>query len=347
MRCFVLIALTAGTACTSPDQPNENRRGVYTTPDAGTRVSVPTDTGERPTPRPDAGSQPAPDAGTPTQDSGNTPTPDSGNAPTPDSGAEPPQGEARDYDNQGPQSFTETSDQYDAASDCSMTYVRFDPEQPQTEGAVVFLHGFARGRSQFLDWGRHLASWGYPAIVTDLCHATFQRVDPVAGGEAVADLVDQLPWSDVVIVGHSAGSMAALVAGAATDSVVAVLGLDPVAPRDADLSEQARALNGKLGALYGDPGQCNSQNSGRAVYNLGAASSLTLPNATHCDFEAPSNGLCTFACGGSGGEPVLRTVRQLSSAYIAWKLGTTEAGAWWTPGQEPYQRLLQSGAIQP
>ena len=227
-----------------------------------------------------------------------------------------------------------------------MTYLLFEPQQRLSNGTVVFLHGFARGRSQFLDWGRQLASWGYQSVVTDLCHATPSGVDPIAGGEAIASLVDALAIDESIVVGHSAGSMAALVAGSDSGTVVAVLGLDPVAPQEGDLGPQAQSLDGQLAALYGDPGQCNSENSGRTVYDQGRALSLSLPGATHCDFEAPSNALCSLFCGGSGGPEVAVTLKRLVTSFVAWKFGNAGAGAWWTPGAEPFDALEAQGSIR-
>ena len=134
-----------------------------------------------------------------------------------------------------------------------------------------------------------------------------------------------------MIIGHSAGSMAALVAGVNADATVAVLGLDPVAPREGNLDEQAADLEGMLAAIAGDPSQCNSNNSGVAIYQRGSAQTLSVAQATHCDFEAPSNFLCTATCGGTGGPTVEATVRQLVTAYAAWKLGLDEAASWWDP----------------
>ena len=87
----------------------------------------------------------------------------------------------------------------------------------------------AVGRSSWV--GVSMASHGIEAIVSDLCFASISGVDPVAGGEAVATLIEQVGDLPVVIIGHSAGSMAALCrrerrrhGGGAR--------VDPVAPRE-------------------------------------------------------------------------------------------------------------------
>ena len=174
-----------------------------------------------------------------------------------------------------------------------------------------------------------------------------QWVDPVAGGEAISALIDNVGNAPVVIIGHSAGSMAALVAGVTSDATVAVLGLDPVAPREGNLDEQASDLDGMLAALVGAPSQCNSNNSGVEVYRQGNAAMMTIAGATHCDFEAPTNFLCTAACGGSAGEGAQAAIRQLVTSFAAWKLGLSAAAAWWDEDSESLEALIDSGQVAP
>jgi hypothetical protein len=228
-----------------------------------------------------------------------------------------------------------------------MTAVRFTPTTPIADGYALVLHGFSRGRAQFLGWGEHLASHGIETVVSDLCHASISGVDPVAGGEAIDTLIQNIGDEPVVIVGHSAGSMAALVAGSRSDSTVAVLGLDPVAPNEGDLSGDATELDGMLAGLIGDPSQCNSNNSGVDVYRQGNAQMLSVAGATHCDFEAPTNFLCTATCGGSGGESVQASIRQLATAFVAWKLGVEAAAAWWNESSNALDNLIESGQVRP
>ena len=351
MRLLTSLLFVVSACGTPPDVDGNQRVVVF---DAGTAAPVEQDAGSN-TPRPvaDAGQrsvdagQTARDAGQ-ESDAGAQPVADAGNPAARDTGAEPPvAGDAPSYTGRGQVEVAREELRVQASPQCTMTAVRYRPNNPVVRGYALFLHGFARGRSQFLGWGEHLASHGIEAIVSDLCFASISGVDPVAGGEAISALIDNVGNAPVVIIGHSAGSMAALVAGVTSDATVAVLGLDPVAPREGNLDEQASDLDGMLAALVGAPSQCNSNNSGVEVYRQGNAAMMTIAGATHCDFEAPTNFLCTAACGGSAGEGAQAAIRQLVTSFAAWKLGLPAAAAWWDEDSESLESLIDSGQVAP
>lgn len=323
IRLLVALAFTTSACGPVPATPVAFDPSAPPTPvDAGTQQPEPP--------------QPAPDAGT--REVGQPAEPDIGNEPEPV--------EAPDYADRGQVAVESEQLQVRATEQCTMTAVRFRPNTPVVRGYALFLHGFSRGRSQFLGWGEHLASHGIEAVVSDLCHASVAGVDPLAGGAAIDILIDNIGGAPVVIVGHSAGSMAALVAGAENDSTVGVLGLDPVAPREGNLNDQAAALEGMLAALVGAPSQCNSSNSGVEIYREGSADMFTITGATHCDFEAPTNFICTATCGGSAGEGAQSAIRQLTTSYVAWKLGLDGAALWWDEESNALSSLIREGKVE-
>ncbi len=88
---------------------------------------------------------------------------------------------------------------------------------------------------------------------------------------------------------------------------------------------------------------------------LGAADSvgLDIADADHCDFEDPTDWLCTTFCPGGGtgfsDEEILETVRGLLVSGAVWAAGI-DAGAkghWWVPGGTYYEELRGRGAISP
>ena len=341
MRLGLLVSALVVAGCGPQTDTGAQRSPSLV--DAGTAAVEPGDSGVQPAR--DTGS--SLDAGSQAIDTGAAePVADAG-APSPaDSGIEP-ENDAPDYTERGQIDVQREELRVQATQRCTMTAVRFTPATQIADGYALVLHGFSRGRAQFLGWGEHLASHGIETVVSDLCHASISGVDPVAGGEAINTLIQNIGDEPVVIVGHSAGSMAALVAGSLSDSTVAVLGLDPVAPNEGDLGPNAADLEGMLAGLVGDPSQCNSNNSGVDVYRQGNAQLLSVAGATHCDFEAPTNFLCTAACGGSGGEPVQALIRQLSTAFVAWKLGVEAAAAWWNGSSAALDNLIESGRVRP
>ena len=99
-----------------------------------------------------------------------------------------------------------------------------------------------------VEWGGHLGSWGFNAIVLDLCN-TF---DHQRNGEAVAELATTLGLSDVLYLGFSAGGLASLVA-AANSNPLGVMTLDPVD----DFGGTGSTLGGQVSSpvlgLIGEP----------------------------------------------------------------------------------------------
>ena len=95
----------------------------------------------------------------------------------------------------------------------------------------------------------------------------------------------------------------------------------------------------------GRPSQCNSNNSGVEIYHEGSADMFTITGATHCDFESPTNFICTAACGGSVGEEGQSTIRQLTTSYVAWKLGLDAAALWWDEESAILRRLIDAGQV--
>ncbi len=347
MRFGLVLWVLVAAGC-GPQTDTDTQR-LPGSVDAGTSAVEPLDSGVPPASdtgsSSDTGSQ-APDAGAPAPDSGSEPVADVG-APSPADAGVAPENDAPEYRERGQIDVQREELRVQATQRCTMTAVRFTPTTPIADGYALVLHGFSRGRAQFLGWGEHLASHGIETVVSDLCHASISGVDPVAGGEAIDTLIQNIGDEPVVIVGHSAGSMAALVAGSRSDSTVAVLGLDPVAPNEGDLSADATELDGMLAGLIGDPSQCNSNNSGVDVYRQGNAQMLSVAGATHCDFEAPTNFLCTATCGGSGGESVQASIRQLATAFVAWKLGVEAAASWWNESSSALDDLIESGQVRP
>lgn len=167
--------------------------------------------------------------------------------------------------------------------------------------AVILAHGFTRSRATFAGHATMLANAGYWAIVPDLPFLLDSRDNAVA----LRDLVRQLqqgaagaPINRFVLVGFSAGGLSALLAADAP-GVAGYVGLDPFdRPNDIGL-EAARKLAVPAFLLRGPSAACNA-------YSIAEPWVKALPHlvqdhqfaaASHCDFESPTDGLCTFVCG--------------------------------------------------
>jgi Lysophospholipase len=205
----------------------------------------------------------------------------------------------------------------------STTVDLYAPPQP-SRGAVVLVHGFMRTRATMADHARALAAEGVLAVAPDLPFWADSRDN----ARALADLIGQLrrgeiaaPVERVVLVGFSAGGLAAILA-AATPGVVGYVGLDAFdRPGGVGLAA-ARTLPVPSKLLRAPPSFCNA-------YGIAAPWAAVLPpptedrvieGASHCDFEAPTDRACMLFCGGT--DPVRqRIVRQtLIDAVREWLL---------------------------
>lgn len=198
---------------------------------------------------------------------------------------------------------------------------------------VVWSHGFARSKANHVDAAEQAASWGLVVVTPTL--PSFS--DHAGNGAWIAeDLVPELQAHDGVgdrlaLVGHSAGGLATLVAAAEVGPDL-WLGLDPVdngglgAATEQDVSAEAVFL-------LGEESDCNADGSGHGWSTAGPRTRVRFADATHCDFEFPSDSLCTAFC---GGEDDTRRARILdyAVAFLVGKLGAAEADAWLPGGSQ-------------
>lgn len=177
------------------------------------------------------------------------------------------------------------------------------PDGPSA-GVAIVAHGFTRTRERHRDLARDLAAAGVIAIVPDLPNV----VDHGGNGTAVVDLVASLERGAlglapiererIVLIGTSAGGLATLLAAERLPGVAGWIGLDPV-----DSTGMGRLAAGRLEVpavvLLADDSSCNLFGSGRQVGR--ALATLVwmrrIDGASHCDFEGPTNRVCTHLCG--------------------------------------------------
>jgi len=133
---------------------------------------------------------------------------------------------------------------------------------------------------------------------------------------------------------------------------VAVLGLDLV-DRDGQAQAAAASLSVPLYGLAGESGSCNDDANGLPSYAAAAQGRVVrVTEADHCDFESPTDILCTALCTGTNNQftddEIQATILAMSTGYLLWQAGLDPAGqTYWTAGAAPYDDLLASGAISP
>ena len=227
-------------------------------------------------------------------------------------------------------------------SDLSYTHVQTTKESAST---ILLAHGFARSSANMLDWAHHWASWGFNVLVIDMCHFS----DHEKNGNAIAELAVDLGIDAPIFAGQSAGGLASFVAGANTSNALGVLGLDATDNMDTLGASIAAQVSIPVLGLVGESSSCNAENNGITMLQ-GASNStlLRVLEADHCDFEFPTDDLCTLLCQNNDAtisdEAIHSTILALSTAGLLW-LEDNSSEAWdlWTGEQK--QALIEAGAI--
>ena len=180
----------------------------------------------------------------------------------------------------------------------------YRPASGAEEGVAVVAHGFARSRARHRDLGRALASAGVVAVVPDLPSV----VNLWGNGDALARFVQDLEdgavpslpvkREHVVLIGTSAGGLATLLAAAQLPRLAGWIGLDPV-DRTGTGTRAAAQVRSPAIVMLAEPSMCNLLTSGRAIAEALPARwrTVDVTDASHCDFEDPTNNLCEAMCG--------------------------------------------------
>ena len=176
-----------------------------------------------------------------------------------------------------------------------------------------------------------------------LCNLGLTNTNHPQNGEDLVTLAQALGGSPIY-VGYSAGGLASVLAASQDSSARGWLGLDPVDSEDLGLAVAGAVP--QLG-LFSEPSSCNASSNGTAWFQGGEA--LRITDANHCDFEGPTDQLCTaFCASGSASPDPLRQeiVWALSTAAVLGLDGNDAAlSAWWTPGGEHYERFISDDRI--
>jgi pimeloyl-ACP methyl ester carboxylesterase len=193
------------------------------------------------------------------------------------------------------------------AADREAAVTLFRPRSPPI-GLVMIAHGFSRSGDRHAELARALAAAGFLVAVPDLPYFSNHAANAVALRDlahAVARLTPDAPADlPIVLVGFSAGGLAALLSAHDVVGLSGWIGLDPV-----DLRGQGAAAAASLAVpslvLRAPPSGCNANGNGALIAGaLSPASSedVVVPGASHCDFEDPTSLACVVACGADDAE---------------------------------------------
>ena len=178
------------------------------------------------------------------------------------------------------------------------------PQGVALRGGAVLAHGFLRPRSTLGGHARALAARGVVAVVPSLPY----RADPAGNAGALRELAEQLQAGRFapavprfVLVGFSAGALAAVLAAPGLPGLAGLVALDPFDRRSQPGRDSARHVDVPTTVLRAPPAACNGY--GSAAPWAGVLPRLDrdilIARATHCDFEAPTTLACRLACFGT------------------------------------------------
>jgi dienelactone hydrolase len=229
----------------------------------------------------------------------------------------------------------------------------YRPGSDVSAGVAIIAHGFTRSRIRHRDLGRALAEAGVTAVIPDLPNV----MDLWGNGNAIVEFVDKLEAgtfgalpadrAHLVLIGTSAGGLATVLAAAKMPGLAGWIGLDPV-DRTGTGSEAAAQLMAPAVVLLGGASSCNLFGSGRTI-------ARALPNlvrtqawkeASHCDFEDPTNNLCSVLCGRSSPQMQARIRRETVRAALE-LLHRAEAAAEAAPPTTATEAVEMPGPPEP
>lgn len=182
---------------------------------------------------------------------------------------------------------------------CRLDYLLYSPSvpEPNSDTLVVVGHGFLRSYEQMDGLSRRIAAAGLRTSSISFCNSRIWDGRHRQNGHDMIALADALHARHVIYVGFSAGGLAALIAGRDDERTTGVVALDLV-DRDGLGLAAASGLDRPLIALVGPPSSCNAENNGLAALAAARHAEIhQIPDATHCDFEAPTDWLCRRVCG--------------------------------------------------
>ena len=263
------------------------------------------------------------------------------------------------FSDSGPYEVTTISSDISVTNGQTLDYTIFMPEDSQSSVHVLLVHSFTRNMSVLSDLAQHYASWGISVVTMDLIHSSIFENDPLQDVIDLGLLSAHISEGEPIIyVGHSAGAMRAIASAVSDSNVIAILGLDLTDGAYEQTGGDFLALSNTpelsipLWGLLAEPSDCNAYGNGLDVYfESDHGNAISIIEADHCDFELPTNFLCTFLCQGSNDlfseDEINDVILNLSTSYLLHHSGIQDdAISMWMPGNDYYEGLISVGAIE-
>lgn len=211
----------------------------------------------------------------------------------------------------------------------------FVPSSAGPHALVIVSPGFQMQRTQYASYGKHLATWGFVAIVTDYAESGFS----IDHARIAADVPKVIDWAlaqqalavdgqRIATAGHSLGGKISVFAATLDPRIKAVVAWDPV---DSNNPSVAPEKMGSLTAAIAVIGETTNATGGfmpcapmadnfQTFYAASPAPALamTINGADHMDWvDDPSCSVCGFCTAGSAPADRARAAsRRLDVAWL-------------------------------
>ncbi len=257
----------------------------------------------------------------------------------------------------GPHEIEISEGELESSNGEDISYTLFKPIESRESPLIILSHGFLRDSNVMSGLAEHYSSWGMTVVTPNLQNSSILLNDPYLDASDLNRLSDSLNESQSVIyAGHSAGGLRSVIAASQDSNTLAVFGLDLV---DIEIDNIFIAQNiaedilVPIWGLLAESSSCNSNANGLDVYNYAQYSNaVRIIESDHCDFELPTDILCTFLCEGINetftNDQIKSVLLNLSTAFLLWKTELNINGELlWNPESEYYQGLINQGIIEP
>ena len=263
------------------------------------------------------------------------------------------------YSDSGPYEVVTSINNFTLTSGQSIEYTFYKPAEINHTTQVTLVHAFSRNMNSYHELAEHYASWGLGVITMNLLHSSIFDNDPLQDAIDLRELSNN--FSDgrpTIYVGHSAGAMRAIVAAAEDTNAIAILGLDLTDGAYEDSGGEllglmhANMLSIPIWGMLGESSSCNAYGNGLNVYlEAENGNAISISEADHCDFEFPTNFVCTILCQEENemyAESGIKSIiLNLSTSFLLYHNDNmTDLDLFWTPGNYYYDDLIDQGAIE-
>jgi len=259
----------------------------------------------------------------------------------------------------GPFDVSSESYEITVSDSLQMDYSLYSPVNHESEVVALLVHGFSRDQSVMAGFAEHFASWGLTSITVNLLHSSIVDNDPVLDALDINILADHVGQGlPIFYVGHSSGGMRSVLAANQNSNAIAVLGLDLVDALYPGTNNQYYALSVvpnlviPIWGMFGESSACNANSNGINVFQDAIqGNAVVVTEADHCDFEFPTNFLCSILCGEENylflDDDIEEVVLNLSTSLIL-NIGNVDEPntQLWEPGNNYYDSLVTIGALQ-